>query len=209
MILMKDILKEGNKKLYKENEYVSIPLNKNIIEKIKAMREFIINSNDPELSKKYNLRAAVGLAAPQIGINKKFFVLHLEDFDNIQYDLAIINPIITSHSQTLVYLPDGEGCLSVTKPTTGLTPRYEWIVVEGYLFDYNLETCIPFEMKLDGFIGICFQHEYDHLDGVLFTSKEFNKLPNAKNVFSLDKYSHLFKEETKKDEVYGEKLKNK
>jgi peptide deformylase len=200
---MRNILREGNKKLNIVAQDVKFPINEKFVKNLNEMLEYLKNSVDEKLSQKYHLRAGVGLAAPQIGVLKRFFVLNVEDFDRVFYSFGIINPIIKEHSQELIYLPTGEGCLSVDKPTIGLTPRWEWITWEGYIFDYNLQHEVPVTMTLSGYIAICFQHELDHLNGVLFTSKEFPKLPNAKNVYKLDKYKEIFKD-TSEDTIYGE-----
>lgn len=70
MILMKDIIKEGNPILRQKCLDVELPLKEADEKIIQTMIEYLINSQDDELAKKYNLRPGVGLAAPQIGINK-------------------------------------------------------------------------------------------------------------------------------------------
>jgi hypothetical protein len=58
-------------------------------------------------------------------------------------------------------------------------------------------------MKLEGYIAICFQHEFDHLNGILFTSKEFPKLLNSTKVYNLPKYDSYIKND-KPCKVYDE-----
>jgi peptide deformylase len=207
---MRNILRKGNKKLNTISEEVKLPLNEKFIKNLNEMYEFLKNSLDPKISAKYKLRAGVGLAAPQIGVLKRFFVLNVDDFDLVSYSFGVINPVIIEHSENIIYLPTGEGCLSVDEPTIGLTPRWEWIIFEGYIFDFNLQKVVEVKMRLEGYVAICFQHELDHLNGILFTSKEFPKLLNAKNVYELDKYtpyltksaeSHFYDEVENKEEV--------
>ena len=201
MILLKDILKEGNPKLNKVSIDVKLPLSKLVIKKLHEMRKYLLLSQDPNLCEKYKLRAGVGLSAPQIGLNLRFFVLELLDYDKIPYSFGVINPVITKKSKEIIYIPNGEGCLSVEAASKGLTPRYESIVWSGYLYDFVKNEIYPVTMHLSGYVSICFQHEFDHLNGVLFTSKEFTSLPNAKMFLEITKYSCL-NEENKK--VYGE-----
>ena len=87
---------------------------------------------------------------------------------------AVINPQIIAHTEEMTYLPDGEGCLSVTRNTEGLvTPRFYGIKAKAILFDYKTEKCRNVTMELYGYPAIVFQHEYDHLDGILYTSKMY------------------------------------
>jgi peptide deformylase len=189
---MKDILKEPNKKLFKKSEYVSIPLSNRDKNTLKEMHEFLINSQDPEISKKYHLRSGAAIAAPQLGILRKMVALHIDDFDGTMYSFGIINPIITYKSEDIIYMPDGEGCLSVETATTGITPRSKTIKWEGFIYDFEKNELLEvIDMELSGYIAIVFQHEYDHLDGILFTSKEFKKLDKATNVLDLEQYSFL------------------
>ena len=71
MILMKDIIKEGNPILRTKCVDVELPLSKEDEDAINNMIEYLENSQDEELSKKYDLRPGVGLAAPQILMTKQ------------------------------------------------------------------------------------------------------------------------------------------
>ena len=75
MILMKDIIREGNALLRTKCEEVTIPLSPEDEQTIKDMIEYLFQSQDEDLAKKYNLRPGVGLAAPQIGVCKKMLVI--------------------------------------------------------------------------------------------------------------------------------------
>ena len=72
----------------------------------------------------------IALSAPQIGINKKIFTILANDLEGKTWLLAVINPKIIKKSKDVVYLPAGEGCLSVDRETCGITPRYKRITVE-------------------------------------------------------------------------------
>src|SRR5690625_5418284 len=98
MITMKDIIRDDQKSLREKSEKVEFPLNEDIKESLNKMYEFLINSQDEEVAEKYNLRPGVGIAAPQIGINKQFTVIHFE-YDDKLYSYKLINPKIISRSE--------------------------------------------------------------------------------------------------------------
>ena len=100
----------------------------------------------------------IGLAANQIGIDKRFFVLDVEG-----RKLKIINPEILEFGDELIEFE--EGCLSIPGVYRNVT-RPEKIRVK--YMDENNEV---HEELLEGLISRAFQHELDHLDGVLFIDK--------------------------------------
>jgi peptide deformylase len=67
-----------------------------------------------------------------------------------------------------------------------LTPRHEKITVEGYFLDLESNQLRKKRMNLSGYIAIVFQHEYDHLDGVLYTDKMYKELADAKPLYEVD-----------------------
>ncbi len=104
----------------------------------------------------------VGLAAPQIGVSKRIFVIDIADADHPSELRTFINPEIVSREGETVW---EEGCLSfpgiheeveraakVTVRATGLDGR-------------------PFELTAEGLLAIAVQHEYDHLDGTLMVDR--------------------------------------
>ena len=99
MILMKDIIKEGNPILRQKCCDVEFPLTETDEKTIKNMIEYLINSQDDELANKYNLRPGVGLAAPQIGINKKILVILAYDEEGNLHFYPMINPKLLSYSE--------------------------------------------------------------------------------------------------------------
>lgn len=185
MILMKDIIREGHKTLETVAKEVKLPLTKADKKLLIDLMEYVKNSQDDELCETYGLRPAVGIAAPQVNVSKRMFVCHVHDFDGILYSHALINPKITKRSQELIYVPGGEGCLSVDRETVGLTPRYQSIVMQALRYDILSDQVMPVELHLEGYAGIVFQHELDHLDGILYTTKLFPELPLAKPAFEL------------------------
>jgi peptide deformylase len=170
MITMKDIVREGDPILRQVTDEVSLPISDEDRETLECMMQYLKNSQDPKLQKKFNLREGVGLSANQI--KGKLF------------EYALVNPKIISHSATMIYLPQSEGCLSVDRDIKGYVPRYERVKIKA--FDGNGEEI---EMRLKGFAAIVFQHELDHLNGMMFydrinTENPF-KLPENVEVKSL------------------------
>ena len=110
----------------------------------------------------------VGLAAPQIGILQRFFVAELpEDPDDPDSELrgrplVLFNPEIIKSKGEEAGL---EGCLSIPG-WVGEVARYEQLTVEG--LD---ERGKKVRHKVEGYMARVFQHEIDHLDGILFTDR--------------------------------------
>lgn len=163
MIKMKDIVREGHPSLRTKCEQVEIPLNKEDQELLEEMLTFVKNSQDDEMREKYDLRAGVGLAAPQIGVSKRLMAVHFEDPDGKEYSYALANPKIISHAVEKAYLNGGEGCLSVDRTVEGYVPRYSRITVRAIDLEGN-----PVKLRLRNYAAVVFQHEIDHLDGIMF-----------------------------------------
>src|SRR5690625_2408257 len=162
MLLMKDIVRDGHPALRKKSEEVALPPSKEDIQILNKMMDFIKNSQDEEIAEKYQLRSGVGLAAPQIGINKQLIVIHFE-YDDKLYSYQLINPKIISHSVEKAFLSGGEGCLSVDEMIEGYVVRYARITVRAFDIDGN-----PVKIRLKGYPAIVMQHEIDHLNGIMF-----------------------------------------
>lgn len=166
MLLMKDIIDEKNKILREKSEEVTFPLTKEQKKTIKDIIEFLTNSQIPELAEKYDLRPGMGLAPIQLGIKERYFVV-VHEYDEGKFDnYVIINPKIVSTSEEIIYVGEGEGCLSVNRDVCGIVPRYARVTMEGYDEDGN-------KIRIRGReeLAVAFQHELDHLDGILFTDK--------------------------------------
>ena len=105
----------------------------------------------------------IGLAANQIGITKRVFVMGSNTIPNFPSPFAVFNPIIKEASSELVL--DEEGCLSY--PGLFLkVKRPSWVVAE-----YQDSQGTVKEIRVDGYLNKCFQHEYDHLNGVCFVDR--------------------------------------
>lgn len=163
MLKTKDILDEKDKRLRLPNELVTFPMNDIDKKLIKDMLEHLRLSQIEEYSLKYELRPGMGLAAPQLGINKKFFVVCYEYDDGKFEDYVLVNPKLVSHSEELIYATEGEGCLSVNRDVDGIIPRYARVTMEGFDEEGN-----PVRYRVREELAIAFQHELDHLNGILF-----------------------------------------
>lgn len=105
----------------------------------------------------------IGLAANQIGIAKRVFVMGSNNIPNFPAPFAVFNPVIKEASSELIL--DDEGCLSY--PGLFLkVKRPSWVVAEYQDSDGNVK-----EIRVDGYLSKCFQHEYDHLNGVCFVDR--------------------------------------
>jgi len=174
------VLAEAEKALPKSIE-VGIPLSEEDLGMLRAMAAFVLESQTKEVDENGDkFTQAIGVAAPQFGVNKRMFVITSIDDDNVLFTMAVVNPIIMNHSKSRIVLPEGESCLSIPGKS-GIVPRYENVRWSGTLV--NLETGEEENKtlsKVSGYLGIVFQHEYDHLEGILFTDKMTQELPNVK-----------------------------
>ena len=108
----------------------------------------------------------VGLAAPQIGLSIRVIVIDLAPLEEDNPELGdfrvtLINPEILEESEEEVAYD--EGCLSIPGINETVV-RPEYIKIHYYDADFN-----EHELELDGFKARVVQHEYDHLEGHLFT----------------------------------------
>ena len=163
MLKMKDILDEKDKRLRLISKDVEFPLSKKDKETIEEMIEFLRNSQIPELSEKYNLRPGMGLSAIQLGIAKRFFVVVDEVAEGEFETYVLINPKIISNSMEKIYVEMGEGCLSINREVDGIVPRYARVTMEAYDMEGR-----KIHVRAREELAICFQHELDHLNGILF-----------------------------------------
>jgi len=107
----------------------------------------------------------IGLAAPQVNISKRLFVVDLDDEKVEQGPLVFVNPRFV---ETEGEIESIEGCLSVPGMIGDLT-RHARVVCSA--LDRNGKR---FSVEATGLFGRCLQHEMDHLDGVLYTDKAKN-----------------------------------
>lgn len=164
---MVEIVQEGNKTLRQIAKEVPVSeIAKPKIQKIlKDMSEALDGQND-----------GVAIAAPQIDVSLRIFAVSGKVFDKdfmngttnfsdtkIHPNLFFINPVITKISKDKKVMD--EGCLSV-RPLFGKVRRATRATVEAYN-----EKGEKFKMNGTGLLAHIFQHETDHLEGILFTDK--------------------------------------
>lgn len=162
----------GNAVLRKTAEPVTDIQAPEIQELIEDMLATVVESN------------GVGLAAPQVYQSKRIIIV--ASHPNARYPnaplmapTAMINPEIISHSEET--FKDWEGCLSIPG-IRGLVPRWKKIIV-NYLNRNGDQTTAEFE----DFAAKIFQHEIDHLDGIMF----LDKMENNKEIISDKEYLKL------------------
>ena len=150
------ILKYGDEILRKKSKEVS-----KVSKKIRILAENMIDT--------MYANNGVGLAAPQVGENLRMFVIDVSQDDEPLNPIVFINPKIIKKSGAI---KSNEGCLSFPKAYVDVR-RYKNIMVKA--LDLNGR---PFVMEAkDGeLLARAIQHEYDHLDGILF-------IDHSRNIF--------------------------
>ncbi len=169
---MLKIRKDGDKVLRTRCQEVLQPFSAEDKSTVKEMEAYLEKSQDAEYAKAHSIQPGIGLAAPQIGIDKRMFAIFLTDGETT-YKYGFINPTILRTSLKKAYLGGGEGCLSVPEKHEGLVYRYYKIVLEG--FDVFQDKDIT--ITAYGYLAIAIQHEYDHLDGILYYDRIDKKNP--------------------------------
>ena len=167
------IVKDSNPIMKQKSLPVSLPLSAEDKETLDEMLNYIKKTQDDEYAKKHNLRPGIGMAAIQIGILKRMFVIYYEREDEV-VEYQLVNPKIIEYSIRKCALKDGEGCLSVDGEHPGYAHRYYKIKMEAYDALTDEEIIITAR----GFDAIVLQHEYDHLDGLFFYDRIDAKKPN-------------------------------
>ena len=146
----------GNSILRTKAKSVEGELNSEILTLIKSLIKTAIASK------------GVGIAAPQISQPYRLFIMASHPSDRYPHaptmsPTAIINPQIVGHGTEIV--KDWEGCLSVPN-VRGLVPRFREIEVK-----YLTDTGQTKQEVMTDFLARIFQHELDHLDGILFIDR--------------------------------------
>lgn len=166
------ILNEKERVLHQKSVDAVFPLKDEDKQLIKDMITYLTMSQIDEEREKYDLRAGMGLSAVQVGVLKRIFVVVEELEKNKFRNYIVINPKVISHSEEEIFVGEGEGCLSVDRDVEGIVPRYARMTVEAY--DENGK---PYQIRVREDISIAFQHEIDHLNGILFVDKIDPKNP--------------------------------
>lgn len=130
------------------------------------------------------MRAApgVGLAAPQVAVGQQIIVVEYAEEDEDQPEqpvtptlYALVNPEIVRHSRTTEFA--AEGCLSIPG-YMGDVERFESVTIKGLNRQGD-----PVKIKTQGWLARIFQHEIDHLNGILFIDR-------AEKVWRLESIEH-------------------
>ena len=108
-------------------------------------------------------KGGIGLAGPQVGWSRRIFVINLTgERDEPEEELVFVNPRISSpHGRDTLE----EGCLSIPEVRADVS-RPERIEVSALTLDGE-----PFSLTAFGLLARCIQHEFDHLDGILFVTR--------------------------------------
>ena len=163
MITTENFIYDGHPLLRTVVDEVELPLTDADKVVMADLLQYLKNSQDKKIAKQYKLREGVGLAAPQVGFNKRIFAAYTQDEQGVQHEYVLANPKLISHSEELAYLPNGEGCLSMKNDVVGVVPRFNRVRMTGYNIDGELV-----EIKAKGYLAIVLQHELDHLNGKMF-----------------------------------------
>jgi peptide deformylase len=110
----------------------------------------------------------IGLAAPQVGINKQIIVIDCEPDNPANPPLVLINPQILGYGEQLCN--SEEGCLSIPGVYMEVT-RPQIIEIS-----FKDESGRPQKIKTDGLLARAIQHEMDHLNGVMFVDRVENSI---------------------------------
>lgn len=159
---------------------VTFPLSQDHQDLISYMIDHVRISQDEVQNKEWQLQGAVGIAAPQLGFSLRMFVMRAQDDKGKLQEYAFINPKLLGTSVQRAYLKNGEGCLSVPTAHVGYVPRYARAIIKGYDYLQQKEIQVTFV----GYPAIVAQHEFDHLEGILYYDRinkddPYREIPHA------------------------------
>lgn len=158
-----NILDEKDKRLRQKSIEATFPLSKEDKDLIQRAIDELTYSQIEKYAEKYDLRPGMGLAFPQLGKNVRIIIIVHEVEDGKFDNYVFINPKIVSYSEEMIAAEAGEGCLSVNREVDGHVARYARVTVEGFDEDGN-----PIKVRAREELSLAFQHEIDHLNGILF-----------------------------------------
>ena len=166
------ILDDTHKVLREVSHEVKLPLSGEDKQTIDKIIKHLTYSQIEKLSEKYDLRPGMGLAFPQLGKLERIIVIVHEYEEGKFHNYVLVNPKIISHSEEMVALETGEGCLSVNREIEGHVARYARITITGFSPDGEKIT-----IRAREDLAVAFQHEVDHLNGILFYDRIDKKKP--------------------------------
>lgn len=140
-------------------------VDKKLLTFIKEMEQTLKNKKNPE---------GVGLSAPQVGKNWRIFSTYLDKGKEREIK-TYINPKITKASEKMTLGPNPnkpflEGCLSIPE-IYGPVWRHQRITLTYQVIDHESLELVEQSEKFESFPARVVQHEFDHLEGVLFTER--------------------------------------
>lgn len=163
--IMFKIVKDSSLSLRSKSKPLEMPLTNKDRDLILRMFSYLKKTQDPAFREKHpSIREGVGLAAPQVGVNKRMTTIYYHDSEGKEIQYALVNPRIVENSIKKCYLLAGEGCLSVDEKHEGYVPRDNKIKVRAF----DVLTDADIEITARGYDAIVLQHEIDHLDGILY-----------------------------------------
>ena len=151
--------------------------------KVENIDETLITLADNMIETMY-AAPGLGLAANQVGVSSDFFVIDVGVEKETRDPVIIINPVITASEEEVT---GEEGCLSIPEVFAEVK-RSQHVEVKGYDLKGN-----ELRYEAEGFLARAFQHEIDHLNGVLF----WDNLSKVKR----DMLQRKFKKKLKEIEV--------
>lgn len=120
-----------------------------------------------------SMSLGVGIAAPQVGILKNIIWLQRFDKENFPFEVYL-NPMIVTYSEQKQSFK--EGCLSIPNRMDNLNSRAYSIFIEYDTMEGKHKT-----ENVEGFTSVIFQHEIDHLNGILYIDHLQKEVIDAKN----------------------------
>lgn len=172
-----NILDEKDKRLRKVSVDAKLPLKQEYKDIVDHIIKELTYSQIEELAEKYDLRPGMGLAFPQLGINERIIVIVHEYEEGLFNEYVMVNPKILSESEEMIAAEAGEGCLSVNREVPGHVKRHARVTVEGYDMDGN-----KYRVRAREELAIVFQHEIDHLNGIMF----YDRINKDKPFYTMD-----------------------
>ena len=152
---MKEIIKWPDPILSQKCKEVALPLSKEDEADLNELYDTLKNTNN-----------AVGLAAPQIGVLKRMFVIRKQINGKVIFNCKMVNPVIIPKGNKKYKVTGGESCLS--EPNVYVeVERYKTILLTGY--DAIQKKTVMY--VLSDFLAAAVQHELDHLNGICLQSK--------------------------------------
>ena len=151
--------------------------------KVENIDETLVTLADDMIETMY-AASGLGLAANQVGVTSDLFVIDVGIEKEKRDPVIIINPIITASEEEVIA---EEGCLSIPE-VFAQVKRFQHVEVKGYDLKGN-----ELRYEAEGFLARAFQHEMDHLNGVLF----WDNLSKVKR----DILQRKFKKKLKETEV--------